>query len=102
MPAPQLSTLLATQTIDANWFVGFFQRDGMGWPLLFVVGVAYAAHRVAKWVAPLVEMLVNALVAFVRSLEERLDRLERDGNVISTDLKRVISRLDEALERHKS
>ena len=98
----QLSVLLVTQTVDASWFIGFFDRDGMGWPLLFVVGTAYAAHRTAKWLAPLVEMLVTALVAFVRSLEERLDRVERDGHVISTDLKAVIDKLDKVLEKHQS
>jgi hypothetical protein len=88
-PARAMLTLL-----QADWWDRAFAPGGLGWPLVIIVGAGIGAYRIARFLAPLIQQLVAAVIAFMGALGGQLGRIETTG----TETKGEIGRLVQAIE----
>jgi hypothetical protein len=66
----------------------------VGWPILLLFAVGLAAWKVGRFLAPQVERIVNAQVAFIEGLKSKLDAM--DGKLSSID-----GKVDDLIEQKR-
>lgn len=73
-----------TVPVGSHWILVVFDRYGL--PMLLLVGVAWAALRAARWIAPRFDKLIDRHQQFLDVLELELQKhgnvLERQGDVL--------------------
>lgn len=85
-----LATLTDGATDVSTW-EGMLNRLGLPLLILFLFGVA--AFLFARWAAPLATQLIQRLIKFFDTLDERLDRIEaetKENKAVNTEILREL------------